>query len=169
MMLTSLFTLMYHALLRIGEVTPSKKNNHILKAKQIIVSGSNNKLLLSFRTFKFSKPGITQLNILSSKDTTCPVTAYRRYSRVRSSTSKYAFCRHDGSLLSPSYVTTQLRKVLASVGRASQDFNNHSMRIGKATDMARQGFTDTQICMAGRWSSSAFKKYIKPLLLQLNT
>lgn len=167
-MLRSLFTLMYHALLRISEVTTSKKNDHNLKSTQVKNSTSDTrKLSVTFSSFKFSKPGLTHLDILPSNGTACPVTAYARYTKIRPKKSKFAYCLQNGSPLSPSYVTNQLRSILYQIGLSPQDYNNHSFRIGKATDMARQGYTDTQICMAGRWSSSAFKKYIKPQLLQL--
>ena len=80
-MFTSLFTLMYHALLRVSEVTYSKKNSHNLLPNQVLVN---------------------------------------------------------------------------------------TLRIAKPTHMAKDGSTDTQICMAGRWSSLAFKQHIKPQLLQLS-
>jgi integrase len=167
-MFTSLFTLMYHALLRISEVTPSKKHDHNLKSKQISTTGAKNqKLTISFKTFKFSTPGITQINISPTSNNICPVMTYLRYQRIKSPKSNLSFSRSDGSPLTPALVTKQLRSLLAFIKLPSADFYNHSFRIGKATDMARQGFTDTQICMAGRWSSSAFKKYIKPQLLQL--
>ncbi len=168
-MLISLFTLMYHALLRICEVTHSTKNPHNLRPDQIRVRTNNtSRLSVKFETFKFSKPGVKRLDILPSTRKTCSVTAYERYTEIRFRNSKVAFCLSDGSSLSTTYVTNQLRGVLRHVGLPPQDFNNHSFRIGKATDMAKLGFTDTQICMAGRWSSSAFKQYIKPQLLQLN-
>ena len=34
--------------------------------------------------------------------------------------------------------------------------------MGKAKDMAAQGFSAGQIKAAGRWTSNAFMKYIKP-------
>ncbi len=165
-MFTSLFSLMYHALLRICEVTPSSKHNHNLKSNQVTrQKGTPSKLSVHFKTFKFSKPGLTKLEILPAGNNTCPVSTFAQYSKIRSQKSKFAFSRQDGTDLSPSYVTRHLRSILSTIGLPPDDFNNHSFRIGRATDMARQGFTDTQICMAGRWSSSAFKKYIKPQIL----
>ena len=34
----------------------------------------------------------------------------------------------------------------------------HSFRIGKATDIAISGYSKMQICIAGRWTSNAYKK-----------
>ena len=63
-------------------------------------------------------------------------------------------------------VRKMLEGVLKSVGVKPSEYNTHSFRIGKATDMWKQGFTDVQNCLAGRWNSRAFKKYIKPQILR---
>ena len=45
----------------------------------------------------------------------------------------------------------------------------HSFRAGLATLMAQAGFEDKDIQSIGRWSSDAFKKYIKlPRLIRVN-
>ena len=38
---------------------------------------------------------------------------------------------------------------------------SHSFRSGVATEMGQAGFTDDEIMAQGRWSSQAFKLYIK--------
>jgi site-specific recombinase XerC len=166
-LLTSLLTLMYQALLRVSEVTYSKKNSHNLLPSQVRVNPLNH-LKVTFSSFKFSRPGLKSIDIPSSVDSLCPVTAYNSYVAIRSRTAQAAFCHSNGAPLTPAFVTKQLRLLLRGIGQPPLHFNNHSLRIGKATDMAKDGFTDTQICMAGRWSSSAFKQYIKPQLLQLS-
>ena len=47
------------------------------------------------------------------------------------------------------------------------DFNTHSFRMGKATDMHNRGYSDAQIAKAGRWASNAFMRYIKPNVIIL--
>ena len=41
-------------------------------------------------------------------------------------------------------------------------YNSHSLRIGKATDMAKVGCSDYDIKSASRWKTNAFKAYIRP-------
>ena len=45
-------------------------------------------------------------------------------------------------------VRKMLEGVLKSVGVKPSEYNTHSFRIGKATDMWKQGFTDVQIHQA---------------------
>ena len=66
------------------------------------------------------------------------------------------------------YVRKTLAKVLKLVGLNPTEYNTHSFRVGRATDMFKQGYREAQVCMAGRWNSKADKKYIKPQILRFN-
>ena len=67
-----------------------------------------------------------------------------------------------------SNVRKTLDKVLKIVGLNPIEYNTHSFRIVRATDMLKQGYTDAQVCMAGRWNSKAYKKYIKTQILRFD-
>jgi hypothetical protein len=54
-----------------------------------------------------------------------------------------------------------LRSVLTFCGFDSQRFKGHSFRIGASSEAARSGKSDAQIRLLGRWSSDAFRKYIR--------
>ena len=54
-----------------------------------------------------------------------------------------------------------LKHLLEFCGLSSQVFKGHSFRIGAATSAALRGESDAQIRAAGRWSSDAFRKYIR--------
>ena len=149
------------------QTTPTVRVSHNLLPSQVLVNTVNH-LKVTFSSFKFSRPGLQSIDIPSYADSLCPVSAYNSYLAIRNRAAQAAFCHANGAPLTPAFITQQLRLLLRSIGQPPQHFNNHSLRIGKATDMAKDGYTDTQICMAGRWSSSAFKQYIKPQLLQLS-
>lgn len=40
-------------------------------------------------------------------------------------------------------------------------FRPHSFRIGRATDRAKQGVSESEIKALGRWESRAFQNYIR--------
>lgn len=40
-------------------------------------------------------------------------------------------------------------------------FRPHSFRIGRATDLAKQGVSESEIKALGRWESRAFQNYIR--------
>jgi site-specific recombinase XerD len=170
-MLLSLFSFMYAALLRVCEISYSNKSNHNLKKTQVLLEEYNNHKVIrvSMNSCKFSKGPIAPMMI--SHNTLCPaispVSAYESYLSV-SSSSKFAFSTKEGRPLTPSYVRKTLRAILVHINHKSTDFNTHSFRIGRATDMYTAGFSDIQIAKAGRWNSKAFLKYIKPQLIQLS-
>ncbi len=54
-----------------------------------------------------------------------------------------------------------LKSVLLVSGIPANNFSSHSFRIGAATTAAQKGLSQQQIQMLGRWSSGAFKSYIR--------
>lgn len=54
-----------------------------------------------------------------------------------------------------------LKAVLIQSGIAANQFSSHSFRIGAATTAAQKGLSQQQIQTLGRWSSEAFKTYIR--------
>lgn len=60
-----------------------------------------------------------------------------------------------------SYFDRILRSCLSFAGLDSSVYKGHSFRIGAATYWSQQGMSDSQIRSCGRWSSNAFKKYIR--------
>jgi site-specific recombinase XerD len=169
-MLLSLFSLMYAALLRISEVSYSSKSKHNLKANNVLLVGNKNSnvIRLDMKSCKFSKGPIAPMLIKRNAicPVICPVAAYQAYIDVRPS-SKFAFSNKYGSPITPAYVRKTLRSILTRIKHKSTEFNTHSFRIGRATDMYTAGSSDIQIAKAGRWNSKAFLKYIKPQLIQL--
>ena len=54
-----------------------------------------------------------------------------------------------------------LKHLLSFCGYQTISFKGHNFRIGADTTAALRGESDTQIRAAGRWSSEAFRKYIR--------
>ncbi|XP_016109652.1 uncharacterized protein, partial [Sinocyclocheilus grahami] len=54
-----------------------------------------------------------------------------------------------------------LKSVLLLSGIPADNFSSHSFRIGAATTAAKKGLSQQQIQALGRWSSEAFKSYIR--------
>jgi site-specific recombinase XerD len=93
------------------------------------------------------------------------VSSFKRYIAVIPFTNKAFFLRKEGSILTSKHTWSTLKSLLQSAGYNPSEYHTHSLRIGRATDLAAKGYTDIQIALAGRWSSSAYKKYIKPQII----
>ena len=165
---TALFTIMYHAALRASEVCVTPHANHTLKSTQleIIQTHKGPAIKIKFLSYKHSQGQPTPLIIYSSKGITCPVKAYQTYLRMQQRPSQgSAFKNRDSSPLSRQQLANVLHEILHSLNLKPSDYNTHSFRIGKATDMAKLGYSYAQIAMLGRWKSNAFLKYIKPTII----
>ena len=117
-----------------------------------------------FLRLKFSKTdqfgkGCTVV-FARSDDLLCPVSALMSYLRLwgRSQGPLFQFSNRDG--LTKSRMNNRLQSVLKSCGWP-KTFTLHSFRVGAATTAALLGFPDYLIQALGRWTSDAFKLYIK--------
>lgn len=170
-LLRSLFTLMYHAGLRSSEVCHTRLASHTLQLSQVQVLGSGSKqsLRVSFTSYKHSMSTPTPLNLNKTGCTTCPVRAFKAFLRSRGTKPGPAFIHSNGAPVLRQQVVQHLQSLLRLVGIKASNYNTHSFRIGKATDMASKGYTHAQIAIVGRWKSNAFLKYIKPTLIHATT
>ncbi len=117
-----------------------------------------------FIKLKFSKTdqfGRSCIVILArSSSSLCPVTALLQYLHLRGDANGPLFLWGNGSALTKSTLNNRLQSVLKKCGWP-QTFTLHSFRVGAATTAASLGFPDYLIKALGRWSSEAYKVYIK--------
>jgi site-specific recombinase XerD len=168
---TSVFTMMYHAALRASETCVTPQSSHTLKAPQLELNKipTGNTIKIKFTSYKHSQSQPTPLVIYPSDLSTCPIRAYQRYSHSRGRTNGPAFRNRDKTPLTRQQLAKTLHHLLSEINLNPLHFNTHSFRIGRATDMANQGFTYAQIALLGRWKSNAFLKYIKPSAIHANS
>ena len=90
----------------------------------------------------------------------CALQAVMAYLVVRGNSGGPLFLFQDGRPLSRALLTGWLREILARAG-VPGNFSSHSFRIGAATVASRRGIPDHLIQALGRWSSDAYKSYIR--------
>ena len=159
---TAVFTFMYHAALRVSEVTFSKDNSHNLSFDNIIRHSSSVKI--KFASYKHNAGNNPTIKLIETGGITCPVRAITRFLKVRGAfpSNNMIFIHKGGQQLRRSEIASMLKDLLKNIHLNHKLYNTHSFRIGKATDMHVLGYTDSQIRSAGRWASDAFKLYLKP-------
>jgi site-specific recombinase XerC len=155
-MLKAMFTLMFHAFLRIGEVTQSP---NVLQRRDIEVNERG--ITVTFTKFKHHKGPPVYLHIPRSQSSVCPMKHVTKFIKGRGNRPGPLFIFPDGVAISPRYFSQQLNLSLAWCRLANANIKPHSFRIGAATYAATQGFTSAQIRQMGRWNSNAFEKYIR--------
>ncbi len=63
--------------------------------------------------------------------------------------------------------TKVLNQCVAFVGLDTSRLTSHSFRIGRTTLGLEQGQSTEQLRLMGRWTSDAFRKYLKPAEVHL--
>ena len=85
----------------------------------------------------------------------------REYVQVRPKHGGFFFCHANGNPLTRSQFSGVLCKALKQCGFLSGSYKSHSFRIGRASELAVQGVPGENIKKMGRWSSSAYKTYLR--------
>jgi hypothetical protein len=155
-MLKAMYLTMFHAFLRIGEVTQSP--NALMFADVILVSDA---FTITFRKFKHHKGPPVSINVPAANSPLCAVLALHQYVAIRGGAPGPLFAFPDATPISPRLFSTYLSSSLAWCDLGGANIKPHSFRIGAATFAAARGYTSCQIKKMGRWNSNAFEKYIR--------
>ena len=158
-----MFTLAFHAFLRIGEITVQSLalyNPNLLNVSQL--SLDHRSITITFNKFKHSQSQKFTLTINKNKNATiCPVLNLQRYINMRGLGPGPIFTNLANIHITRAEFNAQLTIALQFCSFDPEYFKNHSFRIGAATTADMQGFSDSQIRQLGRWKSDAFKRYIR--------
>ena len=155
----TLYSLMYTLALRISEVSDyNTEYSHAIEIDNCQFFRESNKLYITMLSYKHSKDSITYRLHCSRRLTH----HYRKFIKMRGNFSGPLFSHVNHKPFTRNYIVKSLQSDLASLSLDTSYYNSHSFRIGKASDLAKEGKSVTQISLIGRWNSSAFQNYIKP-------
>ena len=111
------------------------------------------------------------IHVFRTNTSTCPVMAMQRYLGIREQagalSSDHLFITNTGQVVSRHIFLFYLRKALTRAGFESKHYSGHSFRIGAATTAAAQRIESHLIMRLGRWSSDAYRVYIRTPLSTL--
>ncbi|XP_052806562.1 uncharacterized protein LOC128235807 [Mya arenaria] len=170
-LLQAMFLLAFRAFLRVGELIGHGRGPAVVTYSCITfhyTADITSALELHPENYKHSHGKTVKLLIPAkvSPVTTCPVAALWQFCKLRGSNPGPLFTFPDGSQVSRTFFSSNLRASLIFCGCDTTLYKGHSFRIGAATSAAEQGISESQIQEMGRWKSSAFKKYIRIPMLQ---
>ena len=137
---------------------------HIIKYNNVHYSKKNSTVTLHLSSYKHS------VNAADIVITCTPIMAkiLSEYLVLRGNHRGPFFCSVNHSPFSRNTFVSFMKELLDDLKLNPQHYNSHSFRIGKATDMAQQGFSEIEICTLGRWKSDAYKAYLKPEFIYSN-
>ena len=169
-MIWAAITTAFFGFLRIGEMTCSglfNSSTHLSRSDVSFHDKTNDHEAFLNLRIKASKTdpfrSSTTITIGSTSGIICPVRALKTYlSRTSTDHAGPLFCYSNGTPLSRSQFTNELRALLAQgAGINIADYAGHSFRIGAATTAASKGLPHWLIQTLGRWSSDCYLRYIR--------
>ena len=148
-------------MMRIGELTAGE---HPVLGKNLLISKIKQKFLIILQTSKThgknSQPQKIKVqgNVhLTSLDTNriheCPFDIIYKFTQLRGPINydeEPLFIFRDGSVVKPTHVRSLLKKILRSLNLDPTLYDTHSLRIGRATDLAKYGYSVEYIKRLGR-------------------
>lgn len=167
-MIWAAISIAFFGFLRIGEMTcpgPFSSATHLSRSDVSFRKTKDNATFLNLR-LKASKTdpfrSSTTITIGGTSGIYCPVRALQTY-LLRTSTDHAGplFCYSNGTALTRSQFTKELRALLAQGGYNTAHYAGHSFRIGAATTAASRGLPHWLIQTLGRWSSDCYLRYIR--------
>lgn len=156
-------TLGFAAFLRIGEMFFSCNQDNCLRLADVSLGDKH--LLISMSRFK-SVQGQGAQTIRFDQvpgSVSCPLRFLSLFLSYRGPTPGNLFASPSGKPIPRRLFDGWLKKTLEFSGLDASKFKGHSLRIGAASQAAADGKSDAFIRLAGRWSSDAFRKYIRAL------
>lgn len=166
----SLFSLMYFACLRVGEVAVSTHDAHTLKLSSLLIKNPTSpspEVVISLLSFKHSSSPAHLYLPNSDIPRTCPKANLISYLKLRPLGHTSLFVDRDGNPITRYALTKVLNKALVTLGLDPNAFSSHSFRSGRASDLALLGYSTQMIRQTGRWRSNAFLNYLRFPLFHL--
>ena len=157
----SMLTLDFAAFLRVSEM--AGVTHHLQHNNVRIIKG---KIVIRFTTYKWSKQTGFVLTVRPTNLMFCPVKCLAQYLEIRGRKRGALFLRSNGLPIAISAFQKMFQSVMSFL-RMPGTYSAHSLRIGAATHAAAVGYTDAQIRVFGRWSSTAAFNYIKFPVVQV--
>ena len=161
-MFQAMYMLAFYAFLRVGEFTLSHgQADNLLQFHQIMLDADRKVVQVAFHRYKHSKGKQHVISIHSSTGPVCPVETLKTYIRYRGEEAGPLFIQQNGCPVTRAEFTNALNKSIDFLGISRTFYKSHSFRIGAASHFAQLGMSDAQIRHMGRWTSNAFKSYIR--------
>ena len=158
-MFSVIYYLMYYAALRVSEVCMSKTSKHMLRYNCVELVLEKRIIRLKLLSCKHSSKPSPLIEVKCTKKI---IRLYNLYLSLRPNKNGPFFINENGLSITRPQLVKVLKSQLTHLNYDATLYNTHSFRIGRASDMATEGYSENQIAMVGRWNSDAYKRYIKP-------
>ena len=157
--------LLYYGLFRIGEITDS---THVIKACDVHAAETEGKVMIVLHSSKThskaNQPQKVRIVTDNRMKNFCPVAEIIKFAKMRKpwDTRQDPFLvSRTGKPIVAEYIRKQLKTGIKNLNLDPNLYDTHSFRIGRATDLRKQGLSVEDIKTQGRWKSNAVYKYLR--------
>ena len=166
--LESMFLLAFFGFLRCSEFAPTSSRFDPSRHPRLsdITIYNSDSLIYTLRISKTDQLGISfPIYIFRLNTYLSPFEPIARYTSSRytanASPSQPLFITETGHMATRFWFQKHFRNILRMASIPPTQYSCHSFRIGAATSAARLGISDQTIQVLGRWSSQAYRVYIR--------
>lgn len=167
----AMYSLAFHALLRVGEYTVTDASAHVIQFKALTFQVKGQAILscnIILPHYKHSlKPASLHIP-KSGVPAVCPVANLVRYCNIRGKKDGPLFLTEIGTPVTSRQFSRGLKSSIQDLGLPSHLYTPHSFRIGGASFAQQCNFSESRIQSLGRWKSAAFRKYLRTPMLSVN-
>ena len=171
----AMFMTAFYGFFRIGELSCNSKQqvDTVVQFDQVTFLKQSSRVtavkivITKFKHNTNNRPFVITIESEPSEQF-CPVQTLIDYIKLRGYHQGPLFTCAAGGAISTNNFNTELRRALNFCGLDCSRYKSHSFRIGAACHASEKGFSDSQIRALGRWSSDAFRTYIRPPSLKAN-
>ena len=166
-LLKAMFSVAFHGLLRIGEVSYALNRSTVIMRQDVSVK--NDFIRLPIHNMKTAKAGeIQEVELMETGDLTCPVTLLKEYLAASIQTEGPLFEHINGQQVSSDFFQIKLNQVLHYLGVDQHRIKGHSFCQGGAPRLKSLSASIDLIMFKGRWTSDAYKSYINTTVTYQN-
>ena len=84
-----------------------------------------------------------------------------RYHVIRPPRGDNLFVSEAGDSVNRAFVVKHLKTLISLAGKDPANYNTHSLRVGRASDLVLAGESIDTIKRTGRWKSEAYLDYVR--------
>ncbi|CAH1789773.1 unnamed protein product [Owenia fusiformis] len=164
-LMTAMFSLAYHAFLRLSEFTTGGLASHALEFNMVKIMKKS--IIVAFKDYKHNVSTTPfRLHIKRSLlSKICAVRLMKEYVEFRKrvlTDNNQLFILNDGSPVTRQYFCKHLEVAVCANNLEKSKYTSHSFRIGSSTDLiTKYKFSEEQVAKMGRWKIKAVKRYIR--------
>ena len=151
------------------------ESNHATRAANMHIASNKQKMLILLYTSKTHseavKPQKIKITSLQHENQDrftqrhfCPFKLLREYVNFRGNyitADEPFFVFSDHSAIKAGQARRLLKRTISKVGLNARNYDVHGLRIGRASDLIKAGYSVEDVKRLGRWKSNVVYRYIR--------